>query len=577
MQFFYEQLRRIIVVQKLKNMKIGKRLMVSYAVVMVLLLICIVTSVINLVSIGQQITEFYEHPFQVSASANIINAKFEEMQKSVFRAISTEDADITSEAIADAKASGNMVQENMAIVKELYLGDLQDINALETKLSELAPMREHVLDLATQNKNKEAAEYMEEHNIPCIEQIQVYLDKLIETADTTGQTLITSVQQKQGFAVIILAVLGVASFVISMAFANFITKSITEPISEMEQVAENLAEGILDANIITYASADEVGNLAANMKSAIVGLKLLIGDLSYLMKEIAAGNLALTTTQEGAYKGEFRPILMSIRDMNNNLNLTIGEIREASEQVSVGSTQMAESAQGLAEGATEQAGTVEELNATVENVTEMAKKSAEDAEHTSEEISISAKKAEQSRAEMDKLMEAMQRIDSTSKEIVNIIGSIEDIATQTNLLSLNASIEAARAGDAGRGFAVVADQIGKLASDSAQSAANTRELIMKTLDEIQVGNDITSVVSAAFANIIKEVEAFAAAAENIKQQSVEQSQNLQQVSEGIEQISSVVQNNSATAEETSATSEELAAQADNLKELVARFQLKEIK
>lgn len=563
-------------VQKLKNMKIGKRLMVSYAVAMVLLLVCIVTSVINLVGIGQQITEFYEHPFQVSASANIINAKFEEMQKSVFRAISTEDADITSEAIADAKASGNMVQENMAIVKELYLGDLQDINALETKLAELAPMREHVLELATQNKNKEAAEYMEEHNIPCIQQIQVYLDKLIETADTTGQTLITSVQQKQGFAVIILAVLGIASFVISMAFANFITKSITEPISEMEQVAENLAEGILDANIITYASADEVGNLAANMKSAIVGLKLLIGDLSYLMKEIAAGNLALTTTQEGAYKGEFRPILMSIRDMNNNLNLTIGEIREASEQVSVGSTQMAESAQGLAEGATEQAGTVEELNATVENVTEMAKKSAEEAEQTSEEISASAKKAEQSRAEMDKLMEAMQRIDSTSKEIVNIIGSIEDIATQTNLLSLNASIEAARAGDAGRGFAVVADQIGKLASDSAQSAANTRELIMKTLDEIQVGNDITSVVSAAFANIIKEVEAFAAAAENIKQQSVEQSQNLQQVSEGIEQISSVVQNNSATAEETSATSEELAAQADNLKELVARFQLKEI-
>lgn len=561
-------------VQKLKNMKIGKRLMVSYAIVMVLLLVCIVTSVINLVSIGQQITQFYEHPFQVSASANIINAKFEEMQKSVFRAISTEDADITSEAIANAKAAGTVITENMAIVKDLYLGDLQDINTLETKLSELAPMREHVLELATQNKNVEAAEYMEAHNIPCIEQIQVYLDKLIDTADTTGQTLITSVQQKQGFAVIMLAVLGVASFVISMAFANFITKSITEPISEMEQVAENLAEGILDAAIITYASADEVGNLAANMKSAIVGLKLLIGDLSYLMKEIAGGNLALTTTQEGAYKGEFGPILMSIRDMNNNLNLTIGEIREASEQVSVGSTQMAESAQGLAEGATEQAGTVEELNATVENVTEMAKKSAEDAEQTSEEISASAKKAEQSRAEMDKLMEAMQRIDSTSKEIVNIIGSIEDIATQTNLLSLNASIEAARAGDAGRGFAVVADQIGKLASDSAQSAANTRELIMKTLDEIQVGNDITSVVSAAFANIIKEVEAFAAAAENIKQQSVEQSQNLQQVSEGIEQISGVVQNNSATAEETSATSEELAAQADNLKELVARFQLK---
>lgn len=121
----------------------------------------------------------------------------------------------------------------------------------------------------------------------------------------------------------------------------------------------------------------------------------------------------------------------------------------------------------------------------------------------------------------------------------------------------------------------MADQIGKLASDSVESAANTRELIMKTIKEIQVGNDITGIASEAFSSIIAEIEEAAKAADDINIRSLEQSENLQQISQGIEQISGVVQNNSAVAEESSATSEELAAQADNLKELVARFKIEE--
>lgn len=141
-------------------------------------------------------------------------------------------------------------------------------------------------------------------------------------------------------------------------------------------------------------------------------------------------------------------------------------------------------------------------------------------------------------------------------------------------MRLNASIEAARAGEAGKGFAVVADQIGKLASDSAQSASNTRNLIMKTLEEIRLGSSITDDASKSFEEIIEEIEQFSKIAETTSAKSNEQYESLQQIREGIEQISAVVQNNSATAEESSATSEELAAQAENLKTLVAQFQLK---
>lgn len=362
--------------------------------------------------------------------------------------------------------------------------------------------------------------------------------------------------------------------IVSVAFSRFITGTIMEPINQIEEVSKNLSNGILEAEVITYDAEDECGSLARNMKQTISKLKIMIEDVSYLMNEMAKGNLAVSTRYEEIYIGEFRPMLMAMRDMNTNISVTIRDIAEASDQVAVGAGQMAESAQGLAEGATEQAGAVEELTATVESVADTAEASANDAKNTSEQINSSAQKAEISKQEMEKLKEAMKRIDATSQEIVNIIASIEDIASQTNLLSLNASIEAARAGEAGKGFAVVADQIGKLASDSAQSAANTRELIIKTLDEIKVGNDITSIAADAFADIINEIAESAKQAEDISNKSMQQLESLRQVSQGIEEISGVIQNNSAAAEESSATSEELAAQSDSLKGLVGKFVIK---
>ncbi len=168
----------------------------------------------------------------------------------------------------------------------------------------------------------------------------------------------------------------------------------------------------------------------------------------------------------------------------------------------------------------------------------------------------------------------MERINSTSKEIANIIAEIEDIASQTNLLSLNASIEAARAGEAGRGFAVVADQIGKLASDSANSAVNTKKLIEDSIQEIERGNEITVKATAAMESVINGIKKLAESTREISDLSVDQAEAMKQLEQGVTQISEVIQNNSAAAEETSATSQELSAQSENLETLVRRFVLK---
>lgn len=558
----------------MKDLKISKKLLISYITILALLVLGIIVSIINLIAIGNEVSDFYNGPFTVSAAANTVNERFEGMQKAVYRAISNDDLTITENAIQDAKAAAAIVQEQMPIIEEHFLGDAEIVDNLKAKLAELAPMREEVLEMAANNQNKEAAQYMEEHNIIVITEAQEYLDVLIATATTNGENLINTIQAKQTSAVIILLVLGVASVGISLAFAGVITKGITGPITEIEKAAKNLETGILDSDI-TYESKDEMGSLADSMRQSMAILKIMIEDIAYCLNEISKGNFQVKTRHNEVYIGEFQPILLSMREMNANLSDTIRKINETSEQVALGSSQMAENAQGLAEGATDQAGSVEELNATIDGIADMSEVSADSTKKAYERITESVKMAEGSRQEMEKLLEAMERINTTSKEIGNIIAEIEDIASQTNLLSLNASIEAARAGEAGRGFAVVADQIGKLASDSAQSAVNTRELISKTLQEIEVGNEIADNTSKSFENVIEEMKGFAVVAKETSESSNEQHMNLRQIKEGMDQISGVVQSNSAAAEETSATSEELAAQSDNLKELISHFILKD--
>lgn len=179
----------------------------------------------------------------------------------------------------------------------------------------------------------------------------------------------------------------------------------------------------------------------------------------------------------------------------------------------------------------------------------------------------------QSREQMQKMTEAMDKIQETSREVVSIIKTIEEIADQTNLLSLNASIEAARAGEAGRGFAVVADEIGKLADESAKAANTTRDLINVSMDEITKGSAIAGDVMTSLHETMDAVERVNSLISEATESAVLQAQSMDQICIGIEEISKGIQDNSATAEQSSATSEQLAAQSAVLNQMVHQFEL----
>ena len=202
----------------------------------------------------------------------------------------------------------------------------------------------------------------------------------------------------------------------------------------------------------------------------------------------------------------------------------------------------------------------------------MATESARETQQAYDDIQKTVSDAEQEKEKVKELTDEMRRIYEISSEI-DIIVTRESIASQTNLLSLNASIEAARAGEAGKGFAVVADQIGKLAADSANSAAETKELISKTVQEIEKGNAVTETVSQSFDRVIASMNTFADVAHQINETAVNQASALEQVNQGIDQLSAAVQNTASSSEESAAISEQLSAKAEELDTLVRKFKL----
>lgn len=559
--------------ENIKDLQVEKKLRYGFNRVFSTLVAAVIVGVFAMIVMNEQTRIFYQEPFVNVELQMEIRKDIQMVGKNVLWSVTSTNQDEINNRLAIAAEYAGYVGENIDILEQNF-DDKELCAELREATEALKEERLIIMELCYTNKPVEALEKYDTSYTEAVERVQDILIEIGEVAERNAAKAYNTARVIGIISELILITMGVTGLLVCKYMQKKITTSICEPIEEIKIAARKLKEGELDIQI-DYTSKDELGNLADDFRETCAHLHNVIVDAGRILSEMADGNFNVHTQAEASYVGAFQALLVNMRKLNRQLSSTLRQINEASEQVNVGAIQMAESAQALAEGATEQAGAVQELTATIEDVSNSAKDSEAGAKSASELTKASAGDAQRSSEEMKQLILAMQAITDTSNEIENIIGAIEDIAEQTNLLSLNASIEAARAGEAGKGFAVVADQIGKLAADSAKSAVMTRELISKSLEEIEKGNKITENTAATMESVIDSMTQFAQLSGAAAESSVAQAEMLDQVQQGIEQISTVVQSNSAAAQQSSAVSEELAAQAENLKELISRFTLRD--
>lgn len=554
-----------------RKKKVGDKLKYAFGTVIVTFMFAMLMAFIAIILMNADTKKFYEEAYMSSVTQMEIRKDVQLMSKNILWALTVDNTGAAQSYLSAADQAAQKVESNVEELRQSYV-DRTAVDDLQQAVSEMEDIRAQLMELAQQREKAKALVIFNGDYNDALVSVQ---NKLVIIGDNATQEATTQYRAARTIgigSIILMVVLGVVSLNFSIVIRKAITKNMLRPIKQIQKASADLKAGNLDVDI-TYESPDELGQLANDFKDACATLHAMVEDTGVLLDQMANGDFTISEDNKSKYVGSFVEQFESMHQLGSQMSDTLEQINVASEQVAQGSGQLSCGAQALAEGATDQAGAVEELTATVENITEVANNNAAAAEESYETVREAAEHAGQSREDLERLTEAMQRIDATSKEIQNIIGSIEDIAEQTNLLSLNASIEAARAGEAGRGFAVVAEQIGKLAGDSARAAVNTRDLLGKSLQEVENGNVITEKTVEALNQILETMNRFADAAKGSSESSREQADMLRQVEQGIEQISSVVQSNSASAEETSATSQQLSAQSDELKTLVGKFKL----
>lgn len=548
------------------------RMLKSYIIVIAISVVSSIVALAMLGFFGTQYKQFYNENYIVTSET--WQARYAEIaaRKALLTAMVDQNLKVTK---AEMAVAAEQLEEMGAILQEMkksYSGDLSKIDKMEEERQAALVVFDEMMKNTGYAQYETASNIMKEKYTPIVDSISLHLEEIAIEEDTNAKKSMATATTLMVVAnLAVLLVLGV-SIIVAMRLGRKLAKSISSPIKELEGAAHQLEEGNLNVQI-AYNGKDELGRLADSMRASCSFMQEVIEDADSLLKEIAEGNFQAYTTKEHVYIGDFKGLLVSIRQLREQLRDTLTEINEASSQVSLGAEQLAGAAQSLAEGASDQAGAVEELTAMVNSVTDIAKNTVVITNESYEQAIQFKEEVKASQSEMSNLLDAMERIKETSGNIEKIIVEIEDIASQTNLLSLNASIEAARAGEAGRGFAVVADQIGKLANDCAQSSINTKQLIQQAIDEVENGNMITNKTSETLEKVAEGIEALANSVQEINVKATDQADSISQVEIGIEQITTVIESNSSAAQETSATSQELSAQADRLQGLVGQFKL----
>lgn len=559
------------------NLKIGTRITIGF------LLVAIIAGVIGIIGISglQRVNESYNVAYTDSAAAleymERISSSFQRIRMNLFGVVLAEtpaDKQFYLERIDEHK---NIIDENMAKYKEMlskYTAEeveheLELIDAVQTSLNAFGEKRKKLIEEVGMDPERrdEAFELLKDggelRNLAL--SVDDAITELINYNNDYAENQIASNGEQANNSTLIMIIVIVLGVFLAIALGILISRMISKPINKMVEAADKLAMG--DVNVSVEANTkDEIGRLMKSFGKMIANIR----EQAHTVERLADGDL----TVDIEIKSENDLLGQKLHKLIEDLNRMFGDINSSAEQVAVGAKQVSDSSMILSQGATEQASSIEELTAALEEISSQTELNAKNADNANKLTEAAKSNALEVKNQMNDMLQAMEDIKKSSAAISKIIKVIDDIAFQTNILSLNAAVEAARAGQHGKGFAVVAEEVRNLAARSAEAAKETTEMIEDSIKKSETGTKISEKTAEALNKIVKQVERVADLVNDIAKASNEQASAITQINQGIMQVSEVVQTNTATAEENAAASEELSRQAELLKQMVGGVKYK---